>query len=164
MKKQMNRILLILSTILVSGNALAASDSNGLSLFVLRTGGLALFQSGGNCFTGVIDWMPTYHFNSTFALRAYGGASLVKSKLGEKNPALEYGGLFSMQLSGDSSIEAGFGQTNFVSNGGTRSTVPVNYVIRKPILFFNHIYAGYSAILIPTNLTHSIRIGVGTSF
>ena len=155
-------LLAVISMLLFS--SLSWADGGGLSLGVIRAGQLSFFQTDGNCFTGIVDWMPAFHLGSTFALRAMAGGTLIKTKSEETKPYIEVGGLLSMALGTDFSLEGGVGLANFVQNGGARLMVPVNAVSRVNWGMIGHLALGYAAVLIPTNLTHEIRLGVGTSF
>ena len=158
-------VKLIFASLLLPLSSFAAGGGNsqGFSLLNVRVGSLNFFQKDGNCFTGSLDILPTYGFSSTMAARLYAGGAIIKTKAAEKKPFFEYGGLFAYQFSSDASLEAGVGLSTFIDNGGSRLTFPVNYVHHGSPLF-NLFYVGYAAVLVPTNLTHEIRLGVGFGF
>ncbi len=158
--------LLLFTTSLLCSVPSWGTESSGLSLGVFRVAQLSMFQSGGNCFTGIVDWAPAFHLNSTFGIRASLGGSLIKTRLNEKKPLYEALGFLAYSPNSSLSLELGGGLTIFDGNGGTRTSAGGNgvFLLNNPILVFRHLYVGYLAVFVPTNLTHEIRAGVGTSF
>lgn len=143
------------------------ASEGGLKLLDFRLGGIAYFQSGGNCYTGILNWAPSHQFSESFGLQLSVGPSLIKTKAETLAPMLEAMIFPSFSLSKQWSIEVGGGMQLFVNNGDRQWALHGNgiYQLESPwIGVVKYLQVGYTYAMIPTLPTHELRAGVGIVF
>ena len=153
--------LIALTPLFTTTSALAKNA--GLDLTNFRIGQISVFQKGGSTFSGILTWNPGINFTDMFGIRASIGATYLKAKSTDKFIALEYALLGTLTCGDFGTIEVGGGFQNWLENGGNRKLLEAGFVmpLKEHFLIFDQIFAGYAAFLVPGNLTHEIRVGVG---
>ena len=164
MKNKMNLFKMTVVCFFLSMNAAqAASSHSGLSILGFRASQISIIQTDGNLFSGAVAWTPAFWVNPTFGIRLSLGGFLSKSKVGDKGAVLD-GEVLAVYSMNSFAFEVGGGQQDFISNGGMRTVLTGNVAYQTNLFIFDHVYFGYTAALIPTNLSHEFRLGVGTNF
>lgn len=150
----------------IGSSAGAAEGASGLKFLSFRLAQESMFQRDGNFFTGNLAWTPRFFFSKGLGLRLHLGGTYTKSLAEEVSPVLEGMGYFALPVGQSFSVEIGAGVHSFVSNGGTRTAFGGNLVtgLGSGLLFFDHAFAGYTAVDVPQRMLHEIKVGVGTSF
>ena len=141
------------------------STNSGFKLFNFRVSQFSAFQSGGNSFSAIADWMPTCRFNDSMAISLNAGYAPVKGKSGTIS-LLEAGALFSYSFTPNISAELG-GGIQRLTDYGTNWMAQANAVYKldtKLLWVIDHFAAGYSADFISGAMMHEIRAGVGIAF
>ena len=156
--------MLIMIFISVSSTVRAANSHSGLSLLGFRAAQITAFQTDGSLYSGFVGWTPSFRINHDFGVRLSLGGILSKSKVGDKYPIIDAKVLAAYTLSNQLAIEAGGGKQIFIGNGGARWALTTNIAYHTDLFIFDHLYFGYTAAMVPTNLTHEFRLGVGTLF
>jgi hypothetical protein len=149
----------------------AASGDAGYSLLHFRASQLSVFQSGGNTFSGVIDWAPEYRLNSQWGLVGTLGATVLLNSVGASGGnsstflAPEYAVAGNYNFNSSFSAEVGFGLQTWISTG-TYVMVQANGVYKPSTRFFSvidQIVVGYTPVF-ASAVAHEIRLGVQASF
>jgi hypothetical protein len=157
----------------VKESAPASSSSWVSSIFKSRwyafaqAGGIVVVQgSGGNTFSGIVSWNPTFNLTPSWAVRGNLGMSVFKGTgrffVAEYELLGAYSGLPIPLM-----LEAGAGAQTWFGNGGTSFIASANgaWKLKTPVArFIDRVYAGYTACFFTDDLTHQIRAGIGLSF
>lgn len=123
-------------------------------------------EKGGYVFTVLSSWRPGYKINKRFML----GANLAIFPL--KGPrsyflGIEYSAFadVSVETFQFASLELNLGAQTWLSKGTAfLGGLLINiHLDEKIVPLIDRAFIGYSALLIPKNLTNQIRIGIGTS-
>ncbi len=147
--------------------SLPSAHAGDLSLIDFQGGFLAAFQSGGNSFTGEVDWSPEYHFTPQFGVKGkFGWALMAATPSGTFN-TFEYVAQVGYQFWGPLAFYVGAGAQTWVSNGGTAAIINGELNFRPTTKIFglvDRFYASYSAFLLSGSTTHEIGVGLGINF
>jgi hypothetical protein len=133
--------------------------------FVQASGLAAVQGSGGNSFSALVSWNPTYKFTPAWALRGELGASVFKGAghffVAEYQVLGAYSGFAPL------SLELGGGAQTWFDNGGTSFIASANgaWLLKHRVArYIDRIQAGYTACFFGSDFTHQIRAGIGASF
>jgi hypothetical protein len=137
-----------------------------LKLLAIRAASMNLFQTGGSFYTFYAAWTPELQINEKLTARLALGGGYTRSRAGLGSALFEGAALGGYAITDTIAAELGPSAQYYLNNGGLQWAGTLNGLYRFPnklLWVVDHIFLGYSAVFIPTNLTHIARAGVGLS-
>ncbi len=153
------------------GTALILAPSSALAetldLTSFRVSEIAALQANGaNSFSGEVSWNPTYFFSQSIFILANVGGSLFKG-VSSDFVVTEYEVLAGITFLDNLEVEAGAGAQTWFDSNSTNPLLSTDLawkLSQKQLGFIDRVFVGYSAWMLPGNLTHEIKLGIGVAF
>lgn len=144
----------------------AANVRDGASALDFRVSQVSVFQkSGGNSFSPMVSWNPSYFMSQDFSIGLGVSLSYFKAATGTKFLAYSVEGCLQFIFE-DFGLGLGGGIQSWVNYGGTKAlaSLDLSYLFSQPLLdFADRVVVGYSAFFSVPDASHEIRVGIGFS-
>jgi hypothetical protein len=137
-----------------------------LELNRFRVAQISAFQAGGDSYSGILSWEPSFDLANDFALRVRLGGSLFQGEDG-LFPVLDTALMAAFWVQQEISLEAGPGAQVWFGEGGAHPSVHVGGVYHfdeKIIGIMSGVFFGYTGVFISDLFTQELRVGATLEF